>query len=347
MENNNCRIFSVLQEMHFGKITQLLELEDLFDKLGIKYKNMNINTNDSAYRLLIKDPILKTIGSKISNIFGFRETVLTFVQDQELNAYTLPYAYTNKGNAFDDNDNFIKFHDMQKALVVTTRGMKFDKTKFPITFFICLNTGCVINSELSPSELIAVLLHEIGHSFSKVVLNSKELKPIRADEKFADQFVVMYGYGPELISAFSKMTIDYSKFEKKLVKIPVLNLFVGLKKIAFDFGYRNLMDMEHPPMITRMKSVIASLESDLKHTPNLSIETRKDILNQIKDCKLKIEKFYNGTEQDNMATKMIKSYSYNYQERFSNEKKLEKQAKYSDPNYVNRKVDKLYRRGER
>ena len=345
--NDAYRTLSVLQEMHFGKTTQLLELEDLFNKLSIKYKNVNVETNDVNYRLLIKDPILKTIGQKISNIFGFRETVLTFVQDPELNAYTTPYAYTNKGNAFDDNDNYLKHSEMEKALVVTAKGMKFDKSKFPITFFICLNTGCVVNSRMSSEELIAVLLHEIGHSFSKVLMNSKELKPVRADEKFADQFVTMYGYGPELISAFSKMVIDYSKFEKKLVKIPILNLFVGLKKIAFDFGYRNFLDLEHPPMITRMKSVIANLESDLKHTPNLSPETRRDIMNQIKDCKLKIDQFYNNTENDNMATKMIKSYSYKYQERYSNEKKLEKQAKYSDPNYVNRKIDKLYKRGER
>lgn len=345
--DNTYKILHVLQEMQFGKTTGLLEIEELFNKIDMKYKKMNVNSNDANYRLLIKDPILKTIGNKITKLFGFRETIITFVQDQELNAYTIPYAYTTSGNAFDDDDRYIKFDTMQRSVIVTPRGMKFDPKKFPITFFMCLNTGCVINSQLTSEELMAVILHEIGHSFSKAVMNSKELRPIRADEKFADQFAVMYGYGPALIKAFSKMTLDYSKFEQKLNSLPVLNLFVGLKKVALNWGYRTIIDDEHPPMITRMRSIISSLESDLKHTPNLSPETRRDIQNQIKDCKRQIEEFFTSTDKDNIGTRLVKNYQYKYSDKISNEKKLEKQAKYSDPDYVNRRLDKLYKRGER
>ena len=194
--------------MYFGKPFQLVAIEDLFDKFKASYSKSDPMKSGSTYRKMINDPILKKIGKHLSDCFGFKEVCITISRDTSLNAYTISFASDKKGNSYDLSENPFTPKQLAGAVTVTNSGFKFNTKKFSANLLVCLNLGILFRTELNTQELMGILMHEIGHNFSKVVIKADKMTD-RINEKFADQFAAMYGYGPDLASAFSKMTVRY------------------------------------------------------------------------------------------------------------------------------------------
>lgn len=326
-----------LNEMYFGKVANLLKLEELIEKLKIKYRREDIFDDPQTFKMLTKDPILNQISNTIAVMFGFEEVVVTFNNSRGLGAYTITFPRQYDGAVYDVNDNRIDIKKVRSSVIITNRGFTFDKRKLPTNILICFTTGIVFNNNISSPELISVLLHELGHSFAMVTLGPDNFTD-RVDEKFADQFVAMYGYGPEFVTIFSKFSIDRGNYGKN----SVVNLILGLKNLVKETVARQMEYVPHPSTKSRMESQIRQLESDLRNTPHLTPKIKRDIQSQIDMCKRKMIEFFDG-DSNTMVEKMIKFYDNKISYNLSIEKKRENNANaITHPDTVNRKMKELY-----
>jgi len=101
------------------------------------------------------------------------------------------------------------------------------------------------------------------------------------DEKFADQFATMYGYGPELASVLSKIDYDKKRKEPSGEISKLLDLLYGLVSMSTE-----VMFTSTPMLSARMKSAIQVLEHEIKTNKSLTPELRKELEGQISDINL-------------------------------------------------------------
>lgn len=339
-------MMDILNEIYFGKTNNLLKIEDLFEKLKMKYPRKKVFSDSSCYRMINKDPILNKIGESIASQFGFIDVIVTFSNDPSLNAYTVPVVEGPNGSVYDMNEIHLSNDKLKNSLTVGPRGLKFNTKKFASNLLICLNTGILFSNLLSVPELIAVLLHEIGHNFTKSVLQYNHIDG-RVDEKFADQFVAMYGYGPELNSAFGKMNLDYNELERKMRDIPVLNIILGVTDIINRCNIRSYGIDEHPGTKSRMLSQLKQLESDLKYTPDMNPKLKSQIQSQIEQIKKDMQIYFDANG-DNMHTRMMKWYTNKWEPNIYQEKVSDNKANSrSNPDRINKRLSELYNKKQR
>lgn len=332
----------VLNEIYFGKIPQLLIMEELFDKFKLSYKKINIYKKPEQYRQLIKDPILKKIGKQICEGFGFKNTYITISKYEYINAYTLGVPRDKKGNAYDENEVPFDYKNFVGTVKITNSGFKFDSKKFGMNLLVCFTYGALFNKMLTTKELVAILLHEIGHTFSKVIYEKKILSG-RADEKFADNFVAMYGYAEYLVSALSKMSIDYSQREKQIKNIPLIGSIVGISRALLNIAYRTLVNDEHPTIHKRMEDEIKHLENELKEADDMPVEMRQDIEEQLKRAKKVMDKFY--SHSNDLSDIIVKGSGKYIESNHPFELFRDYKAnQISSPEQINKRVGKMYKK---
>lgn len=98
------------------------------------------------------------------------------------------------------------------------------------------------------------------------------------DENIADNFATMYGFGPELSSALTKMQMNTTMVKEKLHEIPLFGVIYTLTDIPMEFV--NQIFDEHPTMSTRRKSQYNYLIRELDKEgcpPKLKNEIKKEI----------------------------------------------------------------------
>ena len=333
-------MMQALNEMYFGKTPNLLSLEDLIGKFRKKYDKSKPMSNMADYREMIRDPILNKIARLIADSFGFCEAVITLARDNTINAYTLTFPVTDKG-ALGNNGAQINEKNRKGVIIVNNDGFFFDKRKFPTNILVCIDIGLIFSRQLTEPEIVAVLLHEIGHSFSKIIVG-KYLTG-RADEKFADEFAGMYGYGLEISKVLTSGKITkYSDIEKHIKDIPVLNIMVGLKKVVGKMYDAQFDTDEHPGIKERLQTQIDQLESDLKNTPNLTPTMRKDIENKIKKCKDYMDHYFNK-DLDSTPDRMVRFFYDIIEPNIPANKEADKKAReYAGVDTTNEKINKIY-----
>lgn len=104
-------------------------------------------------------------------------------------------------------------------------------------------------------EWIAILLHEIGHVFSYIILGNID---IRVHEDFADRFLSLYGYGGEFINSKRKelSTRIYLNKKNKNNEITSLQYFTlfGIKR-EYNININN-----HACIYTRCENILNQIK---------------------------------------------------------------------------------------
>jgi hypothetical protein len=280
--------------MYFGKPVQLTRVEDYIDELKLKYGN----PNKIKYKELLRDPIFKKIAEQFTDLFGFKESIVTVSNSMVINAYVITAVIDDKGNMFPLGDKIIRPHEVDGVLKITNGGFKIITKKYPTNLTIVITYGCFTLPTLTTKELVAILMHEIGHQFSYIIAR---VQGDMADEKFADGFASLYGYGPELVSALKKITIRDDVIDRHIKDVPILNFFYGLTKIVNTFD----SDGVHPHLMSRVNHILRQMEYDLENTP-MSAEARKDLEKQVKNIKDYIKDNFDSNPNDNIGAKMLK-----------------------------------------
>ena len=127
------------------------------------------------------------------------------------------------------------------------------------------------------------------------------------NEKFADTFAAMYGYGTELHSALLKSFKNYEEnnVPKKYAQ-PRGFILKGLKFVHIMFTdymlFINGLKDEHPDGLTRINVSIQYLSREIAKE-NIDPKMKKELLDQINNLKKQVEDYiaYNGSEGDTLS----------------------------------------------
>lgn len=367
----------VIQEAYFGKTPELQEAERILGEWRSKYYGSGNRFVTSA----AADPLFYEFCDKMADIFGFAEYLVVLRGDIESGSSTIPVGFLFTGH----NSEVIK----------TKNGYKYDGT--PVMVQYCY-PYMLFNEEFSDAEVMAVFLHEIGHSFShkastvicmhhiikmitlgiylifKIIrhpLNTIEdillltnegrkvyktlqetfnknnksvalilsyikfclalpnsmqynidcilnrfagpgrivLQFIKSlikngvvrttigisNERIADNFATIYGYGPELYTSLHKMGIDSTISVKYIHQVPGIGWIYDL--ISIPQRWMITLGNEHPTTASRRKSQIHYLEAEMKKE-GLSPSARKAILKDLEQFDKDL------TEIENRAKKL-------------------------------------------
>lgn len=143
-----------LREVYYGENANLREMQkcisnfrkDLFEKRI----TARLNTH----------PEIKRFNRLAEKEFGFKGFCLHIDPAQTVNAYTFPLYYNF--NQFDPNKN------LMSNLVVTNKGYRFKK-EAEYVCYVCVYRGIMNDRRLSDREIMAIILHEIGHNFQAAI----------------------------------------------------------------------------------------------------------------------------------------------------------------------------------
>ena len=327
----------IVQEAFFGKVIALKKLEKLIDKLKAKYSPDWTSYIVRIHNDINKDPIIQEMIQLITDQFGFKETMITITKSTKYVAQVI--VLDDQGSMYNKKD------DKELAsLIRTNEGLRFNTKKGePPCVLIIISMGMLLSNRITSGEIVAGLLHEIGHAFSKSTLLDPNFND-RVDEKFADNFAIMYGYGPELSSILSK-SATYRQYEdiESLRKIPIVNIFLGLKSITSSLINRGISGNVHPTLYHRMTNTISQLEYELNNVKNLTRKQKQEIQSNIDKAKAQLDSYYADTPY--ASDSLYKYYLKNIEPSLGKETRAESIAdKVISADIMNQKISSIGRR---
>ena len=401
-ENTN-----ILNEAYFGS----KPVEKILNQLSIARKKYLTNDKlfqDKRYETDINtDPEVMKLNKLFEDTFGFKSFGLYVYNTAIINAYTISPGYRiDSGNLID-------------KLKSSSKGFSYDK-KDNISCIVTIYSGMFCNADYTDREILAIILHEIGHNFTPAIdpitnafylptrfvyyiititdfilllsntdiyikqlfsgtnfsleaynkLNEKinknfpELKnainfftkyfkmfkdlysdlmqafhaifvlsnplgftikilygvisnlnniillfPRHRDEKIADSFATMYGYGADLSSALNKFEKNNLIISGAITNSPIIGSIYNLCMIPTEF-IAYLLD-EHPTTIARINNQLDYCKSEFSNA-NLDPKLEREIQQNIRDLENLITRYNpkNNTNvfEDPMAIKRIYAY---------------------------------------
>ena len=267
----------ILNEVYFGTSPQL---ESIIKQLGVYRNKLMIDSVFKSYELLIRSnlkdcnrhPDLIKFNRMIEDFFGFNTFSLLVDSYSCENAYTFGVQY--RANS-----------DTRYRTKITKTGFRYDKDS-DMCCFVYIFAGIIFNNNYTDREVMAIILHEIGHNFSANFDNSimfkynyqKLLKPILMITILINSVVSISSF--DIMGAqmnFRSLLISknfaeiYLKIKEEISKNPSIEQYFYLLNINFG----SIVDIEHAfltpslfipdPMsiIRKIKSIIANLFTDL------------------------------------------------------------------------------------
>lgn len=369
-----------INEAYYGKVKPLRDAERILGIFRKKYFGLTKHVNSAN-----SDPLLYEFCEILRKQFGFKRLIIT------INSSILANAGTYGGG----------WITCEKAKIIKTKnGFKYDGT---VNMLMLIYTQLIFNEEITDEEIMAVILHEIGHNFSQktsnivnvgkaaqtleliaiylyciangwldvvfqcLLLTTNEGKGIMGDlyrilykdnkacailisalqfiinlpmglyqtvmdlvpyinidalinnalgmnyllitgfvdERAADNFATIYGYGPELATALVKLENSATPIRKVVHKMPVLGWVFDMMKIPENIVW-SMVD-EHPTTPSRAKAQYNYLLKELdKQSPALRKAVQEDIDKMIADQEERKKNIFNLTRGDNVSN------AYNY-----------------------------------
>ena len=135
-----------INEVYFGKTPEIMAIENQLDKFRRNYmgKYLIMGVNN--------DPDLIRLNRMFENQFGFGCFSLNIVTQMIENAFTMPIDM--RYDVFNTNKN----------LIANKNTFKFNKDA-DYTCIVCIFSGLIFNPAYTTEEIMACILHEIGHNF--------------------------------------------------------------------------------------------------------------------------------------------------------------------------------------
>lgn len=144
-------LLSILNEQYFQN-KKLTQVENLFGELRTKYYHESVTRINT-------DPLVKDISLLIEDIFGFNSFQLIIEQSKVPNAFTYPLS--SKIDAW----------NYKKCVKKTNEGLQFTPIA-KVNIVGHITTELLLDNQYTDREIVAILLHEIGHNFSDSINNT-------------------------------------------------------------------------------------------------------------------------------------------------------------------------------
>lgn len=183
----------IFNEAYFGKTKELLAAEHQLDTFRKKYMGryvMNMRVNS--------DPDLLEFDRMMEDIFGFGCFTIHVHNEMLANAFTMPIDFRI------DVDS--------SAILADERGFKFNKN-MDYACICGIYSGIIFNDQFTTPEVMAIILHEIGHNFNSAI-NKKSGVIVDFYKTLEFCINLMYFNVPALV----KGTNAYRKFVDKTGK---------------------------------------------------------------------------------------------------------------------------------
>lgn len=147
---------NVIKEEYFGTVPEIVVAQKALSNLRKKYvtsKNFSFPRNVNVNKDLLE------FNRAIADAFGFKSFQLMIIDYSMGNACTVPVS-----------THFDKWTDPRDAVIKTPNGYKFKKD-LEYSSITMINSSIIFNSAFTDREVMAIILHEIGHSFSAAFNN--------------------------------------------------------------------------------------------------------------------------------------------------------------------------------
>jgi len=143
----------VINEAYFGETPGIKEMQRLITEIRKEITILK-SVQASSFSNTIK------FNRAVEKEFGFHTFALNIVPDQLFNAFTFPIS--NRLDVFNTNKKL----SIKKSNV----GFKFEKNIYIVKTYI--TSGILLDKRFTDREVLAIILHEIGHSFSTSYYNN-------------------------------------------------------------------------------------------------------------------------------------------------------------------------------
>lgn len=284
----------LITEAYFGKTDTLLEIEK---QIGI------IRANVKKYTDINRSEEVLKLNRLFEKQFGMEIFSLHIEQNNTINAYTVPVA-TNFDIAFNEI--------LAKKVKATQKDGYYFESGNNLCIICNIYLGLLNCKEITDAEILAVILHELGHNFADAiykdieVANKERARLMVQLMTFDVIFTLGLGLIPTLI-AYNKNTNKYKKKqESKTRKRAIHGFLQGVKASCSDFTSYvsevfNRLGFS-PKRFNRMKDVAKKNKVDEK--------ARKSIGRQNEVIADKFAAIYGyGPEQASVLLKMEKQVS--------------------------------------
>lgn len=138
---------SLVQELYVGETKFVVDFLDLVSKARAPYVG-KLKRPIKGNKDFIK------IGDMIAEEFGFSSCTFNVPYDMSMNAFTYPITNDIDRSVVGTKPKFIK-----------DTGMKYDKGIHRLHIIVCVTSGIWFNPLFTDREVVAAILHEVGHSF--------------------------------------------------------------------------------------------------------------------------------------------------------------------------------------
>lgn len=232
--NESQNNLQAINEVYFGKTKEILAIEKQLDLVRNKYMNRyltNIFVNN--------DPDLLKLNRMIEDYFGFGCFSLNIINEPTINSYTIPIDFRLREGGTGK---------IKSDLIVNKNTFKFEKSA-DYTCMVYIYSGVIFNSEFTTGEVMAMILHEIGHNFYSAINNYSS--GIMVDLFVAlriiyDVYLIFFGLisNPSVSLMGAKnlviSTDDFYKFKEKIKKNLRQNNNLIIKLIDIQKWFKSL-----------------------------------------------------------------------------------------------------------
>ena len=143
----------ILNELYIGK-TPIIPLQNQFSIIRNKIKGKSFSNSINTDKDILK------FNRMVEKLFGFNSFALNISPDQTINAYTFgTHTFRSKEEV----------RKMITSLKASNNGFYHDASNGIVNGICTLNIGLINCDNISDDEIIACILHEIGHNFFEAV----------------------------------------------------------------------------------------------------------------------------------------------------------------------------------
>lgn len=146
--------YKVLNEIYFGKQPELLEMEKQIGKIRRKFEYKKLFRNYNSCQET------QDFNRMVENFFGFKTFSLLIDPNMiGYNAYTIPVSYRIDGKL------------SKNAVIASKKGFKY-RPEDKFCTVVCIYSGLMMDDRFTDAEILAVILHEIGHNFQTALTDN-------------------------------------------------------------------------------------------------------------------------------------------------------------------------------
>ena len=273
----------ILSEAYVPKSKYLKRAEEILDKIRKPYlvddtKGMigllKINSQRlaSVIKELYVDKDWNEFEKCLEKQFGFETFSVNIIRMSQIGAFTYPVSL--------DMTRLASFDD-----VLDSNGLRY-KESAKINGISFISDGLLFNSKMSSGQVLAIILHEIGHNFSQMAISF--LAQYNAGKS-------LYGATVLMLSLFTKLDVyfgmdDKTNIEKTGALLTHLIYTTDFGKRMSNLSKRNQL---HKPLYSGLDAFtsVMAVKSDMKSVPEgvkrivdtIKMVFRNQLLEYIKD----------------------------------------------------------------